>query len=66
MNTCFFCGVSENETKGGLVEEAYYNSHAKLEQIVLGCRDINSCLDRQIDSGRLPSYMKRSWEVKTE
>ncbi len=59
---CFFCGISEVEAIGGLVEEDYYDPQTTYQYTVLGCKDKGVCGDRQIEQGKLPAYYKKSWE----
>ena len=61
---CFFCGVTEAEAVGGLVEEDYYDPKTTYQYQVLGCKDKDTCIDRQIDQGKLPAYYRKSCEVK--
>ncbi len=59
LRTCYFCG-KEGVLGDDIHEEI---THIGKEHYVWGCKDINACIDRQIQKGLKPSYYRKTEEV---
>ncbi len=59
IKTCHFCGQS-----GDLVETEYYDKELNRDVKGWECNGYTACMDRCIDQRSLPSYYRKTAELK--